>query len=267
MLFGDIWLTTRNRAFSHTQQPWNTDHETQVTMMATEGACAWSLSSNIFMAFSTVCPRESACHEVDRSAPPYFHLLWDQLRCCHLSVLLPNGGRFSRVLGSTCDTGLPLLGLPTQLHTVTVGHKTTRTQFNTVRTGCLNRPWRLDADGRHNATYQTERTLVNTATNALDNKCSINTPPSAPRLLDPTAVHDDEDCVLLRQTADPNGAYETQDDLGTTARNHLQPHNFLVLCKQVSAARHSARLATTAPASSSVATLLSCQRHEKTQPL
>ena len=59
--------------------------------------------------------------------------------------------------------------------------------------------------------YQTERTLVDTATNenfssrnsafSLDNKCSTNTPPPAPQFLDPTAVHDDEDCV--RQTADP----------------------------------------------------------------
>ena len=140
MLFGDIWLATRNGAFSFTQQPWNTDHEAPVTMMTTEGARAWTLSSNIFMAFSTVCPRDSGCQEMDRSAPLLFSPFWDQLRCCHLSVLLPNGGRFSRVLGSTCATRLPLLGLPTQLHTVTVGHKTTRTQFDTVRAGCLNRP-------------------------------------------------------------------------------------------------------------------------------
>ena len=143
-----------------------------------------------------------------------------------------------------------------------VGHKTTHTQIDTARTGCLNRPWRLDAHGRHNAMYQTERTLVNTATNALDNKCSTNTPPSPPRLLDPTAEHDDEDCVLLKQTADPNGAYETQDDLGAPARNHLQPRNFLLLCKPESSARHSSRVATLAPASSSVATLLPCQRHK-----
>ena len=122
--------------------------------------------------------------------------------------------------------------------------------------------------------YQTERTLVDTATNenfssrnsasSLDNKCSMNTPPPAPQFLDPTAVHDDEDCVLLRQTVDPNGAHETQDDVGAPARNHLQPHNFLVLCNPDSAARHSARVATIAPASSSVATFLPCQRHEKT---
>ena len=122
------------------QQTWNNDHEAQVTMMTTEGARGWTLSSNIFMAFSTVCPRDSGCQEMDRSAPLLFSPFWDQLRCCHLSVLLPNGGRFSRVLGSTCDTRLPLLGLPTQLHTLTVGHKTTRTQFDTVRAGCLNRP-------------------------------------------------------------------------------------------------------------------------------
>ena len=83
--------------------------------------------------------------------------------------------------------------------------------------------------------YQTERTMVDTATNenfssrnsasSLENKCSMNKPPPALQFLDPTAVHDDEDCV--RQTADPNGACETQDDLGAPARNHLQPHNFL----------------------------------------
>ena len=71
MLFGDIWLTTRNRAFSFTQQPWNTDHEAQVKM-TTEGARAWSLSSNMFMAFSTVCPRDSGCQEMDGSASHHF---------------------------------------------------------------------------------------------------------------------------------------------------------------------------------------------------
>ena len=65
----DFRLATRNRALSITQQPWNTDHEAQVTMMATEGARAWSLPSNMFIAFSTVCPRESGCHDMDRSAP------------------------------------------------------------------------------------------------------------------------------------------------------------------------------------------------------
>ena len=56
------------------QQPWNTDHEAKVTMMATEGARVWSLSLNMFMGFSTVCPRESECHEMDRSAPAMFDL-------------------------------------------------------------------------------------------------------------------------------------------------------------------------------------------------
>ena len=54
------------------QQPWNTDHEAKVTMMATEGARVWSLPLNMFMGFSTVCPRETGCHEVDRSALHHF---------------------------------------------------------------------------------------------------------------------------------------------------------------------------------------------------
>jgi len=50
---------------------------------------------------------------------------WEQLRCSHQSVRV----QVPRVLGSTCVTGLSVLGMPTENHTATVGHKPTRIQL------------------------------------------------------------------------------------------------------------------------------------------
>ena len=122
------------------QQTWNNEHE---ATSDDDGNRRCSRVNSFFKHFHGLFSCLSQGLGMPRNGSfgsPLFSPSWDQLRCCHLSVLRPFGGRFSDILGSTCDTGLPLLGLPTQLHTVTVGHNTTHTQIDTARTGCLNHP-------------------------------------------------------------------------------------------------------------------------------
>ena len=59
----EIWSSNscHYKHFNKAQQPWNTNQEAQVMTMATDGACVWT-SLNNFMAFSTVCPKDTGCH-------------------------------------------------------------------------------------------------------------------------------------------------------------------------------------------------------------
>ena len=96
-----------------------------------DATCSQRLFLQTFLCASAHVPRMCiphwSCSKMARSAPHQIPFLGEQLSCSHQSARV-HAGRSSRVLGSTCTTGLPVLGMPTQNHTATVGHKPTRIQ-------------------------------------------------------------------------------------------------------------------------------------------